>query len=236
MNFKSKLRVTKPLSTIICLMSIATLSIVFQGCEKEELARNIDMPYLELSSSIDNLGSKDYDVISQAKERLEEYISSDKDKFILKINSGEQVNMSDELFEFFVISISNANDRLKDKNFMIKDDRVIAKVKAEILRLKSGVVEGNDGNNYVLYSGVDYTWYGMRINISHEDITGFQLGSFGLSYILSKCETGIPTIDAWMGAAETISLFSGLLSGYYDNGNGFSIVCPLYVPTYAIGY
>lgn len=118
---------------------------------------------------------------------------------------------------------------------MIEGERIVEKRKPEILRLKSGVVEGEDGA-YVLYSGIDYTWYGMNINITSEDVTGFQLGAFGLSYILSKCTTGIPAVDAWVGSAETVSLFSGLLSGYYDNGKGFSIACPLYVPVYAITY
>lgn len=37
MNFKSKLRVTKPLAKIISLISIVILSVVFQGCENEEI-------------------------------------------------------------------------------------------------------------------------------------------------------------------------------------------------------
>ncbi len=37
MNFKSKLRVTKPLAKIISLVSIIMLISVFQGCEKEDI-------------------------------------------------------------------------------------------------------------------------------------------------------------------------------------------------------
>ncbi len=42
MNFKSKLRVTKPLTKIISLVCIVMLCVVFQGCEKEELVISQD--------------------------------------------------------------------------------------------------------------------------------------------------------------------------------------------------
>lgn len=95
------LKVTKPLTTIVGLISIAIFSIVFQGCEKDDYLPNIDMPYLELSSSIENLNSQDIDIINQAKERLDEYVSPVKGRFILSLKSGKQVNISDELFEYF---------------------------------------------------------------------------------------------------------------------------------------
>jgi hypothetical protein len=231
MKLKFKSRVTKV--TIISLINIVvSCFVLLQGCEEDDN----DLAYLELSSSIENLNSNDYDVLSQAKERLAKYVSSEDGKFVLKIKSGSQINISEELFEYFQLSIFNANNKLKDDDYEINGDRVVKKKKIKFPRLKSGVVEDEYGNNYVLYSGIDYTWYGMNINVSHEDVTGFQLGSFGLSYVLSKYNTGIPAVDAWISSAEAVSFFSGLLSSYYDNGRGFSIVCPLYVPTYAISY
>ncbi len=38
MNYKSKLRVTKPLATIIGLIGIVVFSVVFQGCEKDDFS------------------------------------------------------------------------------------------------------------------------------------------------------------------------------------------------------
>ncbi len=76
----------------------------------------------------------------------------------------------------------------------------------------------------------------MRIDISHEDVTGFQLGTFGLAYILAKVTTGVPQVDAWIQTAESLSFFLGLLAGYYDNGKGFSVISPLYIPCYAVSY
>jgi hypothetical protein len=236
MKLKSKLRFPKSLVIIASLAIISINCLVFQGCQEEYIIPNNDLPYLELSSSIENMSSADYEILNQAKERLAEYISSDKGKFDLKIKSGNQVNISDELFEYFQFSINNANNKLKDSNYRIEGDRVLRKRNTGILRLKSGVVEGDNGQSYVLYSGIDYTWYGMDINVSHEDLAEFQAGTFGVSYLLAKYETGVPQVDAWINCAESVSFFTGLLSSVWDDGNGFTIVCPLYVPTYTITY
>jgi len=118
----------------------------------------------------------------------------------------------------------------------LKEIESLKKRVTEIIHVKSGVIEGSDGDNYVLYSGIDWTWYGMNINVSHEDIKNFQLCSYGLLWFLSKYKIGVPNVDAWLYCAKGVILFSGLLSNNYDNGNGFSIVCSLYVPSYAISY
>ena len=63
MNFKSKLRVTKPLATIISLVSIFILSAVFQGCKKEEI-------FFETNSKFEN----PLDFIGQTHNQGLEYI------------------------------------------------------------------------------------------------------------------------------------------------------------------
>lgn len=234
MKLTRKSRVTKVI--IICLINIAvSCFVLLQGCQ-EDIMPNNDLAYLELNSSPENLNSQDYDVLNQAKERLAKYISTEHGKFVLKIKSGRQINISEELFEYFQLTIRTANNKLKDNDYEINGDRVVKKKKIKFPRLKSGVVEDEDGNYYVLYSGIDYTWYGMNINISHDDLAEFQAGTFGISYLLAKYSTGIPEIDAWIKSVEAVSFFAGLLGGVYDNGRGFTIVCPLYMPTYGVGY
>ncbi len=231
-----KLRYRKSFVTIISLISITVVSVVFQGCQEEYLNESEELPYLELSSLLEgNVMPADYEILKQAQVRLAKYVSSEDGKFVLKLESGNPVNISNNLFEYFQSTISNANNILKDGNYEIKGHLIRKKSPANISRLKSGVTEDH-GDYYVAASGIDYTWYGMNINVSHEDVAEFQAGTFGSSYLLSKYRTGVPQVDAWIQSAEAVTFFTGLLSSVYDNGDGFSIVCILYVPTYAVTY
>ncbi|MGV8138578.1 MAG: hypothetical protein AB2L20_25530 [Mangrovibacterium sp.] len=230
MKFKQKLRAS---TAIIGLVSIVLSGIVFQGCQEDEIIAGEELIYLELSSSFNDIAQHDFDILNQARQRLENYVSTDGGKFVLKIASGSQINISEELFQYFQISIANANNQLEDSNYRIEGDRVVRKRDTGTLRLKSGVVEGDDGSSYVLYSGVDYTWYGMRINISSSDINGFSDAAFATSFLLSMIEnTGIQQVDALRQSGVYLTFFTGLLIDNYDNGRGVSIICPLYIPSY----
>ncbi len=75
MNFKSKLRVTKSLARIICLMSITILGIVFQGCEKEELLPSQYYEFLEVNLSVEKYTHEQLAVLEKAKDRIDKYVS-----------------------------------------------------------------------------------------------------------------------------------------------------------------
>lgn len=232
---KKKSRILKPLTAIIGLLSIIISILIIQGCVKNDETTN-DMPYLKLSSQLENMNSQDKEVLKQSKERLAKYISSDNGIFSLKIKSGSEVNISDEIFEYFQSSINKANLQLKDKSYAIDGDRVVKKIKLKAPRLKSGVAEESNGQYYVSQTGVDYTWYGMNINISHEDIQAMIKGTATVAIILSKCKTGNPAFDAWIEAVEVVAALAAVFADAPDRGYGYTIGCVLYVPTFTVSY
>jgi len=133
MNFKSKLKVSKSFTTTICLVSIAILSIVFQGCEKEEYVMpNNDLSFLSIHSNIDlrDLSEKDMNTLSKAIGRLDIYKKNG--SYHIKQTLGAQVNISEDLFDFINSLYNHTNKIFKSRN-----------ASYSISRLKSGNLEGD---------------------------------------------------------------------------------------------
>ena len=205
--------------------------VMFWNCSEYE--ENFEtLKYLELESPIENLSGQQ-EIIVEAQKRLEKFIKIKQNQFVLEITSGKEVNMSEDLFHYFQNTIAVANEKANEKGYVIEGDRVMREC-VSIPRLKS--LAENGSKTYVISSGVEYTWYGMRIDISSQDIKGIQLGTTTLGLVLERCKTGTPQVDAVIESAGLITIMSGALASYYDNGNGFSIICPLYVPTYVSSY
>jgi hypothetical protein len=105
---------------------------------------------------------------------------------------------------------------------------------SEAVRLKSG--SENGGGSPYATSGVYFTWYGMDIYVSHESVDGFRAGCITIGVFLREIQTGIPAVDAAIKSTAIISTLTGAFSSLYDNGNGFTLVCPLYVPSIVLSH
>lgn len=211
-------------SMISALVVIVIAAGILAGCQKEEIVN--DMPYLEISSDISNLTESDIKILGLAKERIEKYVNSENGIFELTVNSAKQINVSEELFEYFKNTIKQANLLVQKEGYVISGSRLIKKDRL-IPRLKSGNENGSSYN-----SGIELTWYGMAIHISHSDVSHFA-NENGIVAILSGfSNTGIPQYDAALKSLSFVTSIVGLTASAYDNGNGFTIICPLYVPSY----
>ncbi|GHT25646.1 hypothetical protein FACS189430_12280 [Bacteroidia bacterium] len=199
------------------------------GCQKEEDVDDINLPYLELNASdLSKLSEDELNTLKLAKERIEKYVYSDNGVFELRLKSGKQVNISDDLFSHFDSSIKRANQMIKKDGLVISQNRLV-KPQSLTPRLKSG----NESPYQNSGTGVYFTWYGMDIYVSHADVLDFSTSVSLSGLAAGLCPpTGVVFIDGLLKSAAVFESVMGMAASYYDNGKGFTIICPLYVPSY----
>jgi hypothetical protein len=228
MNLKSKLRVTKPLATIISLVSIIILSIVFQRCETEELVFKED--YLDVELEQETLSESDFEILKLAQERMDEFVKVKNGKYTTSLKSGVSINISDELFSHFKMQIEYSNLLIQEKGLVLSgktfhaaiiDDKQLGHI--GIPRLKSGSAESTETGGV---DGVKVTqhWYGTTYDISISDNTlRYQTYAAGAaSIVLGATGLGAPLAASFgLGA-----LASQILRDEYSNGVVISVCVP----------
>jgi hypothetical protein len=113
----------------IFVIGLATIlgSLIFQGCQEDDITTDNGLPYLSVDSKIDlpNLSEQDMYTLQQALGRIEIYRNGGFYK--IKQTSGAQINISEELFDFLKNSVAHTNE-------IFKRDAL----KLPVPRLKSG--------------------------------------------------------------------------------------------------
>ena len=136
MKLKSKLRFLKPITKIIGLVCIAVSCFIFQGCETDDIVKNSELPYLSLPQGFDlsNASTNDMNTLSKALGRLNVY--KENGLYHIKQTSGEQVNISEDLFNFIKSLYDHTNKISKSHNLSYS-----------VPRLKSGDPEDGGGSS-----------------------------------------------------------------------------------------
>ena len=102
--------------------------------------------------------------------------------------------------------------------------------------LPETVIYGSSGNsgNVTNNTGsqINFTWYGVEIYVSSADVNHFSTETAISSFIAGFSNTGIPHLNAILQSFAFVTGAMSIAAQWYDNGNGFSIICPLYVPAY----
>jgi hypothetical protein len=117
-------------TTVVMLFFFSIIG--FWGCEKENLSKSQYAEYLDLETyNMSEMTVKDMETIGQALQRLT--INKKNDLYQIKQTSGEQVNISEDLFEFISKGFEHTNKILSPKSF----NNLIS-------RLKDGNLEDDD--------------------------------------------------------------------------------------------
>ncbi len=242
MNFKSKLRVTKLLAKVISLVSIIMLSTVFQGCEKEELFFQGD--YLDVDMTQEVLSESDLEVYNQAQKRMDEFVEVENNTYTTTLKSGISINISEELFSFFMNKMEESNLLIKQKGFVLSGKTFYTStsidqcVDCEIPRLKSTdfpegdeEVGGVDMVEYMIY------WYGIDITLYISNRTLFRTGSLlGVAGIAAGVSPE-PAVNKVVGACCGLSTIVAMALVYeYPNGIILKVFSPSLAPTCCIPY
>jgi hypothetical protein len=200
MNFKNELGSWKTLTIIMSFAVIITGTFIFQGCQKDDIIPNDELPYLSLGPGIDlsKISEKDMNILMEAHKRLDVY---KKDGFYhIKQTSGAQVNISEDLFYFIKSLYNHTNDTFKSHNLSYS-----------VPRLKSGDPEdgGGSSSSDCMAHALSYAGGGTYGSVGSYLISQYGGLSVPLSSFYDACHHFFPS-----GNTVSISSFS---SGSMNN-------------------
>jgi hypothetical protein len=240
MNFISKLKVIKPLATIIGLASIVIISIVFQGCEKEELF--YQGPYLNVDMSQGVLSESDFEIYKQAQERMDEFVKVKNNKYTTSLKSGASINVSEELFSLLKKQMEHSNLLIENEGFVLSGKTFISTDppkklgRTEITRLKSSSPEsgGEGGIDQCLYS---ICWHGIDIRLYISNSTLFYSSTALAAAGTVATLVPEPAVSKVVAACCGLSaLAGGVLVYQYPNGIIVGVYSPSLAPWGCIPY
>jgi hypothetical protein len=179
MKFANK----KIVFAILAAMVIVALMPFMQSCSNTELDNieitSNDLPYLSLEkgTNFSKLSEKDLVIVSQAFERIQ--ISRESFHYTIKQTSGKQVNISTELFEFIIKSVSTTNALFKERTTKLSNVRF--KTVSEITQ---------SSQTDCLARAIGYCGGGTTYNEANDMIlSNYGNGGVPLSDFLSVCYT-----------------------------------------------
>ncbi len=161
MNFINKLRVTKPLVTIIGLISIAFLSVIFQGCEKSEFED--DMNYkLEIPDQYNAVGK-------MHNQGLNYVFNAIKEAHMENMKNSDPNMKSAQILDYKTIVTDATLQFCKEtKSLKEKFNVCQAVVVKSHLNLKSKKIGKNDldGMNSIQKELLNEIFYAMKVKYS----------------------------------------------------------------------
>ncbi|MDR1112660.1 MAG: hypothetical protein LBL18_02715 [Bacteroidales bacterium] len=185
------------------VMALIIASFMF-SCQKDELFGYVeeDLPYLSLSADfsgfdIEKTSDADWHVFHLAHQRMD--IQEKNGVLYTKWKSGEQINVSEELFDFFVTMLNNTT-REHEEN---------GKIASSFPRLKQGgeteEEETNSPNDCVARAIVDVMKSFGKTNVSVAEVNAWIRAHYGsngvpsskfaevVSHFLEGGETSLPS-------------------------------------------
>ena len=236
MKIKSKLQF--PIAAAI--MSLAIFSIIFQGCEKEDLFSQ--GTYLDVDMTQGVLSESDFEIYKQAIERMDEFVIVKNNKYTTSLKSGVSINISEKLYSHLKKKIEHSNLFIKKEGLVLSGKTFRAPIpnkqlgNFKIPRLKSGTTEsgGEGGINECMY--VIY-WHGIDITLHISNRTLFYSATgLGAATIVAGL-VPVPVVSEVVAACCGLAaLATGVLVYEYPNGIVVSIYSPSLAPLVCVPY
>lgn len=193
------------------LFAVTTLFIValmpfIQSCSNTdesiqiESSKNTSLEYLDVDvSKMQEPTEKQMQILKKAKDRINSYVVCENKKFILKVKTGSEIQMSERLFKSFQAVINHMNLIIKDNAVMsdAKNPQLFHVSKSNLnsqVRFKASPNEKTPPGGI---NDIELTSTGDKIYMSHQT----------LSYLTSG-----------MGVAAFIDSLGGPLSKYIGGG------------------
>lgn len=175
---------------------IAFTSVLsFQSCSDESAIETMDLSILAsvkerqefLDLDVDNLKKApdlQEKIFAEVQERIDPYVVYKDKSFHLTIKNGNQINISERLFEKMVEIINQTNRVIKELDVVsdIKDNRMLRVVNSNNLkdniRFKVAAVENPSTGGISDYF---IRWYGVDIYVTNQQLWQLKMGSGGVA-------------------------------------------------------
>jgi hypothetical protein len=142
----------------ICAIAVIVSSCFVTGCQKEDSLEINNMSYLSITSDFPNLSETDAAVLKEAEDRIDHYIVYENSQYKLLIKKGEQIRISEDLFQMFIDKLDLTNHFIRKLSdcpdiLIVQDEKspkslhLIGKNQFKTIRLKSGSELPGSGNN-----------------------------------------------------------------------------------------
>lgn len=180
---------------------------LIMGCQQEDI-NNESLPFLDITSRYDDLSSADFFILKLAFERVDPFIVENAGELKLKINSGDIINISNNLFQLIITSINKSNNLLYSKNFFISEKNLIPSNidLSKVVRLKSGYEGGSNDPTQT-----EYYWWGMNetTSLNQQSAYDYYHNFENTGKIQSAIAGAITSFISWpVGLAVTIGGFT----------------------------
>lgn len=195
---------------------VVSASLLIAGCvddmqqiydeDTRLLSRSRELDYIDIDlSKVSQKDTTTYSLYIEARNRVDQYVELKDGQYVLTINDGEAIKISENLFEQFKQIIANTNANIKENIFVETGAKTVQifnkNASLHTPRMQSNRIETGKGG----VTKVVVHWYGFDVYISHEDLLSCKTVS-GL----------VGVVAAFCGQAEIV-LLAGICYLYADD-------------------
>lgn len=212
------------LSGILTLAAVCfAVLLVIQSCKKTREPNKSALKYLDLNiGETKVLNPVQGLVLREAQKRLEKFVVVENGLYILKLTNPDEVNLSQNLFNYLKGSLASTNDFIRAKKLVLYENKLFVPGQLGDKRIKtfdinSDTWEDGQGNS------VDLGVWGVTIRLNNESTTAL----FVTDGIAASITYAIPGYGVYVGTVLCGAVAGAY--GYYSNyGNsqGITIFIP----------
>ncbi|MDR1121801.1 MAG: hypothetical protein LBM08_12900 [Dysgonamonadaceae bacterium] len=119
------------------LVSLIALGIFVQSCSKENDYLD-KSTYLDINTSTNQMFTTyELNILSEAFQRIDKHVAFVNNEYVITIQSGKDINVSDKLFSILKRSIKQLNYQSANRDFFVSHGMVVNDFNESIPRLKS---------------------------------------------------------------------------------------------------
>jgi len=214
----------------LSLIGMVTLGIFVQGCTKDfddgnkldaENLYNMDTKYLDFDvNSYVAFTPEELNMLATAVQRAAKYLVFDGEKYVLELESGSEINISDRLFDYIYPSMLNVQPT------------------ANIPRLKQGseLIVDSWGTEYATHLTHQQTLQLMQQMNNAINVMGWSVG-VAVTYVTRNLGNGSVVFGVSAGTLTAISGadWSGMYNNYVNSGSTKGVIFHQYNMNVGIG-
>ena len=159
----------------ILIVSVVMMTIT--GCTNDECfdsptMNQSSMGYLDFVDATKNLSAENIKILNLAEERIKPYIQIVDGKVKLSISSGEEIEISKRLFDYFVTNIEGSNELIGEGKLCVINNQLYPTDRklSNFPRLRSGGEIIKKGENYE--SVYESHWWGWDQTTTYNNQDG----------------------------------------------------------------
>lgn len=213
---------------VVAVILIFLIPII-QSCDNEDELKDFDSKnYLEINVDLNhfqlsNLSNEDASIYIEARNRFNEIVVFNNNKYELISDNRKLLNISDKLYDHFRIIMESSNIMLRkfDAEHMLIVEKSSDNT-TPIVRLRSGNETGDSGG----ITKVEYHWWGFEVYLPNDTLLYIAAGSSVGAYIATLVPE--PTLSKVIAGAFCVSGASAsVLAVKYKQGVILSFTYPI---------